>query len=64
MPDSPEEEIGPLRWLVGLTGCWFDGQELVSIEEWRPRFEEWADAQYRLVRRMTPGALNPMPFPD
>lgn len=57
-----EEEIEPLRWLTGLTGFWFDGQQLLTAEEWRPRFEAWAEGQRDLVRRMTPGALNPEPF--
>jgi hypothetical protein len=57
------DEIGPLRWLVELTGCWFDGHRLVTIDEWRPRFDAWADEQLKLVRRMTPGALDPSPFP-
>lgn len=59
-----EEELGPLRWLVELTGCWFDGKELVPVAEWRPRFEAWANEQLKLVRRMTPGALDPSPFPE
>ena len=58
-----EEEIGPLRWLVDHTGCWFDGKDLVRLDEWRPRFEAWANEQLKLVRRMTPGALDPSPFP-
>jgi len=58
-----EEEIAPLRWLVELTGRWFDGQRLVTLDEWRPRFEAWAEMQHTMVRRVTPGALNPNPFP-
>ena len=58
-----EEEIAPLRWLVELTGRWFDGHRLVTLDEWRPRFEAWAEMQHAMVRRVTPGALNPTPFP-
>ena len=58
-----EEEIAPLRWLVALTGRWFDGHTLLTLEEWRPRFEGWAEMQHAMVRRVTPGALNPNPFP-
>lgn len=53
-----EEELAPIRWLVERTGCWFDGRELVAVDQWRPRFEEWAETQAALVRRMTPGALE------
>jgi len=59
-----QNEIAALRWLVDATGCWFDGNQLLTLEQWRPRFEEWAEMQYRLVRRMTPGALEDNPFPS
>jgi hypothetical protein len=58
-----ENELGPLRWLVSLVDCWFDGQQLVAGEEWRERYERWACQQESLVRRMTPGALGGESFP-
>lgn len=54
-----DEEIAPLRWLVDLTGRWFDGKEMATVEEWRPRFEAWAETQHGMVRQVTPGALKP-----
>jgi hypothetical protein len=54
-----EQEIAPLRWLVGVSDCWFDGQRMVPLDEWRACYEQWAAQQEALVRRMTPGALGP-----
>jgi len=56
-------EIAPLRWLVEVSGCWFDGQRLVPLDEWSGCYEQWAAQQEALVRRMTPGALDPGLFP-
>ncbi len=58
-----DDEISPLRWLVEVTSRWFDGRTLLSLEEWLPRFEAWADDRASLVRRTTPGALDPAAFP-
>lgn len=54
-----EEEIAPLRWLVDLTGRWFDGKQMLAVDEWRPRFEAWAETQHGMVRQVTPGAIKP-----
>ena len=54
-----EQEIAPLRWLVGVSHCWFDGQRMVPLDEWAACYEQWAAQQESLVRRMTPGALGP-----
>ncbi len=54
-----EDEIAPLRWLVDLSGRWFDGKEMLTVEEWRPRFEAWAETQHGMVRQVTPGAIKP-----
>ncbi len=58
-----EEEVAPLRWIVELADCWFDGRQLITADQWRPRFEAWAEMQHSMVRRVTPGALNASPFP-
>jgi hypothetical protein len=58
-----EQEIAPLRWLVAVAQCWFDGQRLVPLSEWCACYEQWAGEQEALVRRMTPGALEPGLFP-
>ncbi|MCL4231220.1 MAG: hypothetical protein KJ053_06540 [Dehalococcoidia bacterium] len=54
-----EEEVAPLRWLVEITGRWFDGTEMLTVEAWQPRFEAWAETQHGMVRQVTPGALKP-----
>jgi hypothetical protein len=59
-----EQEIAPLRWLVEVSRCWFDGQRLLPLDEWRECYERWAAQQEALVRRMTPGALDPGLFPS
>lgn len=58
-----EDEITPLRWLAGATDCWYDGKDLLPVAAWEIRYEPWAEQQLNLVRRTTPGALNPEPFP-
>ena len=54
-----EQEIAPLRWLLDVSQCWFDGQRMVPLDEWSACYEAWAGQQEALVRRMTPGALSP-----
>jgi len=54
-----DDEVEPLRWLWQTTGLWFDGTRLRGSGEWLAEFEVWAEGQRQLVRRMTPGALNP-----
>jgi len=58
-----DAEIAPLRWLAEATGCWFNGQEILAFADWQPAYEQWAEQQVSLVRRMTPGALQPPAFP-
>lgn len=54
-----EDELAGLRWLVDLTDRWFDGKELLPVHAWLPRFEAWANEQRAMVKRVTPGALDP-----
>lgn len=58
-----ESEIAPLRWLVDVSGRWFDGQRLLTLTEWSECYDRWAAGQEALVRRVTPGALSPEAFP-
>lgn len=58
-----EDEIGPLRWLHEVSGTWYDGKRLRAGEDWEAAYEDWAGGQEAMVRRQTPGALTPPPFP-
>lgn len=58
-----EEEIEPLRWLRDTSCSWYDGKRLRDIEDWEADYEAWAAGQEAMVRRRTPGALNPPAFP-